>query len=269
MKITMLDGGLAAYLAELRVAGRAPATIRVRDIQLRGWLAWLAAQGLGPGTAGRDDAVRFLGMFDNPETRHSYAAALRVYHGWLVTTGRRDDDPTAQLPAVSRPAALPHPVPDEVVVNALACCSDRERDMLLLGRFAGLRVSEIAAAHCDYLVGEPGAEVLRLRGKGGRVRELPCHPLLLPVLTVPGWVFPSQRGEHLTADTVGAMLALLLRPWTAHALRHAFATEAYRRSGNNLRLVQTWLGHADPKTTAIYTGVVQDFAAVRSLALAS
>jgi site-specific recombinase XerD len=264
----VLDGGLAAYLAELRVAGRSPATLRVRGIQLRGWLAWLAGQGLNPGTATRDDAVQFLGMFDNPETRHSYAAALRVYHAWLVDTGRRDDDPTARLPTVRRPPGMPHPVPDSVVVAALGRADPRRRAMLLLGRFAGLRVAEIAAAHHDYLRGGPGREVVRLRGKGGRVREVPAHPLLLPILARPGWVFPSQRGEHLQAGTVGGMLGELLAPWTGHSLRHAFATEAYSRT-HDLRLVQTWLGHADPKTTMLYTGVEQNWAAIRELRLVS
>jgi len=59
--------------------------------------------------------------------------------------------------------------------------------------------------------------------------------------------------------------------WTCHSLRHAFATEVYRESGNDLRLVQELLGHASPRTTARYVLVDDDAArtVVRGLKLAS
>lgn len=41
---------------------------------------------------------------------------------------------------------------------------------------------------------------------------------------------------------------------TTHNLRHRFGTVALRENGN-LRVVQELLGHADPRTTAIYTDV--------------
>jgi site-specific recombinase XerD len=268
--MTVDDGDLTDYLTELRVAGRSPETLRVRRYQVRGWLAWLAGQGVAPATATRSDAVAFLATFPDPQTRAAYRSAIRGFHEWLTLDGRRADDPTSRLPAVHCPAGMPHPIPDALVIAALAHATDAHRAMILLGRFAGLRVSEIAAAHCDYLCGPHGQQVVRLRGKGGRVRELPAHPLVVGVLTgAAGWVFPSPKraGRPIRAATVSLELSELLPgQWTAHSLRHAFATEAYART-KDLRLVQEWLGHRSPMTTIGYVGITQNFDAMRAMHL--
>ena len=41
-----------------------------------------------------------------------------------------------------------------------------------------------------------------------------------------------------------------------HSLRHTYATELYRASGYNLRLVQQQLGHSSIQTTSVYSAVI-------------
>jgi integrase/recombinase XerC len=73
-----------------------------------------------------------------------------------------------------------------------------------------------------------------------------------------GWLFPGDENGHLSPRWVGKLMAGALPDhWTAHTLRHRFATRAYRGS-RNLRAVQVLLGHSSVATTERYTAVDND-----------
>ena len=126
--------------------------------------------------------------------------------------------------------------------------------MLQLAAYAGLRRSEIAALQTRALVGD----TLRVKGKGGKVRVVPVlNAELLAALEAipPGFVFPGNDHGHQSPNWVGRQMARALGPgWTAHTLRHRFATMAYSH-GRDLLSVQELLGHSKPETTARYTAV--------------
>ncbi len=248
----MHSGRSDDYRLWLRASGTSKDTLRLRSHYLRR---------LSEFHAGRDlldlelrDLVDFLARADwAPETRKSARATIRGFYQWALRTGQIDDDPSALLPPVRIPPGRPRPAPDSVFAKALLAAGPRDRLMLMLAAYAGLRRGEIARVHSDDVVGDS----LRVHGKGGKIRAVPLHPQLLVALRAQsdGWVFPGRIDGHLSPGHVGKTLQQLLGPgWSGHTLRHRFASRAYA-ADRDLRAVQELLGHSKPETTARYTAV--------------
>jgi integrase/recombinase XerD len=148
-----------------------------------------------------------------------------------------------------------------VCLSVIAACGLR----LLEG--VRLEVSQIDSARMQ----------LHIRGaKGTKDRAIPLPPRTLTLLRAhwrlhrnPTWLFPSTaaRGEqHATApmDASGLQKAFrhavqaagVSKPATLHWLRHSWATHLLE-SGVSVRVLQLWMGHTSPTTTAIYTHVTQ------------
>lgn len=253
----MWQADLDAFVQYLHAAGRARTTIELRTVQLERAFTWL---NVPPLTVSGDDLIAYMAANDwKPETRKSMRAALRGFYRWAIESGRLDKeaDPTVNLPNVTVPQGKPHPTPDEVFAAAFERAGDDVRLMMMLAAYAGLRRAEIAGLHSRDI----GSSSLRITGKGGKVRNVPMHPDLAAALAGrSGYMFPSRRGGHASPDWIGKQIKDALGEksgWTAHSLRHRFATRAYATERDMLA-VQQLLGHSSVATTQRYTQVPDD-----------
>lgn len=244
-----------SYLTWLRASGISPATARLREHYLRRLETSHPTRDLL--TLDQDELATFLAHPSwAPETRKSARAAVRGFYGWATETDRITTNPARSLATVRVPLGQPNPAPDNVWQRALLTAKPRERLMLLLAGYAGLRRGEIAKVHTRDVAGGS----LRVTGKGQRVRQVPLHPVLLDSLSAlpEGYAFPGRDDGHLSPGAVGKLLAELLGPgWSAHKVRHRFATRAYAGQRDILAVGQL-LGHSKPETTQRYVALPED-----------
>lgn len=204
-----------------------------------------------------DDLIRMLaGASMSAASRHALRSSMKHFYGWAYGEGLTPDNPSDRLPSIRVGAGVPKPVPDDVLRQVLTTVDDRVRLMLMLGALAGLRRAEIARVHSDDVT----AEGLRVFGKGGKTRLVPLLPELRDELErVDGWAFPSSHGSGPLAPRYVSQLIgqALPKPWTAHTLRHRFATRAYQAT-HDIRAVQELLGHSSVATTQRYTAVGEE-----------
>lgn len=142
----------------------------------------------------------------------------------------------------------------------------RDHVLILMMYRHGLRVSEaIALRREDVNLKEARLWITRL--KNGLSVEQPIAGDELHAIRrwlglrqdhLP-WLFLSERGQPLARQSVNYIVAAAARradlaPVHPHMLRHSCGFALANR-GYDLRLIQDYLGHRDPKHTAHYTRV--------------
>ena len=149
----------------------------------------------------------------------------------------------------------------------------RNRAILEIIYASGLRVSEAARLKVSDVNFEDAT--LRITGKGSKVRIVPAGKTALSILKYyvnhsrrellcdklnTAELFLSVRGKPLNREWIWAIVkeaavqAGINRDIYPHMLRHSFASHLLA-NGADLRVIQEMLGHADLRTTEIYTHV--------------
>lgn len=246
---------LLSYSDWMRAAGRPSSTLYLRGYHLRRLAIGARAS---PLDVTYDQLVEHLAAATwSSATRRSVQGTMRSFFGWLHASGRRADNPAALLPPVGAPHGRPRPAPESAVAIGLSLTDARVKLMVELASGAGLRCCEIAVVSTEHLVEDDDGWSLRVYGKGGKVRMVPLSDSLGAALrqAPAGYLFPGQIAGHLSAAYVSKLISRALPgDWTAHTLRHRFASRAYSADGD-IRAVQELLGHASVVTTQIYTKV--------------
>ena len=246
------EATIQAYITHLTAQNLSQNTLGVRLRYCRRWArAWPL---LAPTP---EQLVQFIADAGAPASKAAMRAALKSFYTWAHEEELIATNPAARLARVRVPRAVPRPIPDDLIRDALARAPERVRLMIMLGAFAGLRRAEIARVHSDDVT----PEGLRVLGKGGVTRLVPLFPELRQALErIDGWAFPSDHPgkDHMNVRYVGQMLSEYLpEGYTCHQLRHRFATVVYQQT-HDIRAVQELLGHSSIMTTQRYTAVGSD-----------
>ena len=154
-------------------------------------------------------------------------------------------------------------------VGRVLTCVHRQRYRVCLTLIyaCGLRLLEGVRLQVKEIDGE--RQVLHIcQGKGGKDRYVPLPSACLKLLRQhwlthrnSTWLFPSpfeETNQSMNASGVQRAFRAAVqesgvhKEATVHTLRHSYATHLLE-AGVNLRIIQSYLGHASPATTAIYT----------------
>ena len=185
----------------------------------------------------------------------------------------RREWPTFDLVRPRQEKKLPIVLSTDEVQRILGCIHrPRYRVCLSTIYSCGLRLQE--GVHLQLSHVDSDRMMMHVRkGKGAKDR---CVPL--PVCTLEMlrrywgthrhavWLFPASTRDAPLSAATGPMSARgvqtcfkaalresgVQKAATVHTLRHSYATHLLE-AGVNLRLIQAYLGHSSPQTTAIYT----------------
>ena len=135
----------------------------------------------------------------------------------------------------------------------------------------GLRVSELASLQVkDLHLGKGQNSLIVRNGKGGKDRVVSFNSTLKKLIAEyldyrtsnSPFLFHSERADQMTRFGISRVFKKLAKQaglpehHSIHSLRHTYATNLYKASEYNLRLVQKQLGHSSITTTSVYSDVI-------------
>ena len=219
-------------------------------------------------------ASRFRGGLKSRSIQRELSSIRGFYH-YLIRLGLMKNNPAMEVRAPKSDQLLPKTCDAEQIGRLLDGNSNdndtliRDLAMFELMYSSGLRLAELVDIDLNDI--DLGQRQLIVTGKGNKTRYLPIGSKALKA--VRRWLniridfcrdeseqalFISKQAKRISHRNVQSRLKQLVKiksidqQLSPHALRHSFATHMLESSGD-LRAVQELLGHADIKTTQVYT----------------
>ncbi len=198
----------------------------------------------------------------SPQSRNLFLNAIKFYYRNV-----RKNYQKIEIYFAKKPKSLPIVLSRNEVNKVLESLKNVKHKLLLsLAYGAGLRVSEVVSLKVQDLdFEELTVHIKQAKGQKDRISVMPeslTNSLKNLVAGKSGkdLVFASERGGKLTTRTAQKVFENALeksgikKDATFHSLRHSFATHLLE-NGTDVRYVQALLGHANIRTTQIYTHV--------------
>ncbi|QLG96780.1 tyrosine-type recombinase/integrase (plasmid) [Pseudomonas yamanorum] len=228
------------------------------------WRAQLEARGLAGATIRRKLAA-LASLFDHLLENNAVAGGNPV-HGVKRPKIETNEGKTPAL--ADGQAKLLLEAPDSWTLKGI-----RDRAILAVLLYHGLRREEAAQLMTDDLQERRGIKHLQVSGKGGKIRFLPLHPVAAERIHTyleqdserepgNGRLFRSIRGKTsgtgISANGIYTVVAqwaraegIKIKGLGVHGLRATAATNALEHDAD-IAKVQVWLGHANISTTRLY-----------------
>lgn len=259
----------------------------VEDMQLRGLSPW--TQEVYVGAVRRlaqhyhkfpdlisDEELRQYFLYlknDKHVSRSTYSIALYGIRFLYTYTLQRPDVPLDWMRPIQE-KKLPEVLSTNEVSRILNCIHRQYYRVCLSTIYScGLRVHEGVSLQVPDI--DSDRMMLHVRhGKGNKDRYVPLPANTLTLLRQqwsshrnPVWLFPGRIRAGLSPALVTQPLTVsgverafrwalqesgVNKAASVHTLRHSYATHLLE-AGVNLRLIQAYLGHSSPQTTALYT----------------
>jgi integrase/recombinase XerD len=285
------DRLITVYLRTLT----SPQTIKTYNTELRMFVSYLMGElGKGLEELTAEDVSLYrehLIKTYAPATAAKKLAALRRFLIFTFMAGATTVNPEAlrffaKSPRVHQDSSYNILTDEELSRMLSAARVTNYRDYVLLAIMAGggLREAEVVGIKIGDFQDVGGGQVLlRVRGKGDKIRNVPLSPALWSLLQ--RFVLHSGRSLNSHTDArkplfcsrVGKDKALTTRsvqnivkkyvraagitkPISPHSIRHTVGTNMAVNEAP-LLVIQQFLGHADPKTTLRYIRRAEELAA--------
>lgn len=261
-----LDAVARAYLVYLERINTPHNTVRARARSLRS----VARSAGAPGAVSREDLEDW--WFERADevadvSRANDLANLRSFYRWCAVFEHRLDDPTVRLERPKVQPGLPRGVTAKQVQAILAHVAEAEdhisRRAIVLGAYAGLRISESAALPWDE-VDVVRRRIRVVKSKGGKSRVVAVAAELLTMLGPPLLGTAVVTGaEPMRLDTLRNRVNRTIRAAgvdaTSHQLRHYYGTAFYQAT-HDLVATGKQMGHASVATTQVYAAAADEVA---------
>ena len=291
--LSEITAAVEAFIKYDENIGRSPATVETSRHLLRYWQSFLQEQKIEKLAAVTPQVVaNYQAWIFNSKTRFGKSYGLQsqivilntvqVFCKYLLLSGKILSNPAEFLKLPKEPKRLPGVILTPLEMKKLLAQPDtstvlgfRDRTMYEVLYSTGIRIGELLRLQVQDISLEQGT-IFISSGKGLKDRVVPLGETAGKYLVeyvqrirpmfrqsaCENLLFFNKAGKLLKKSGVWKKLMIyaqragIKKHVTVHTFRHTLATEMLRR-GADLRQIQELLGHANLRTTQLYTHIVK------------